>query len=118
CSCFAGARWGSYFLRAAPSHALRFLRFWWCLRHSLSALASFCFRVSLCFLQPVILIFVFCLIRPPFCPVISVGIRSFSPHRLNFFFSGTLAVSAEWVPAGSVVSKRVNGASGVDSKRE
>ena len=67
---------------------------------------------ALTFLQPCSAILVVCLITAPFWATISVGIDRLVEQRLNFAFSGRFAVSAECGPAGSTVSKTVNGASG------
>ena len=85
---------------------------------------SFCWRVSflvrlaLTAPQPWTAILVFCSITAPFWAVILVGIVRLVPQRLNLAFAGTLDVSAECGPAGRVVSKVVNGASGAESNLE
>src|SRR4029077_7314350 len=96
-----------YRLRACRSQAARLPGplLW----QALSALASFCARVS-AFGQPVTAIFVAWRKSAPFWARNSVGIVSLEVHRLAF------AASAENLPWGSFSSKELKGTSGVALK--
>src|SRR6476646_9935501 len=110
-----GAPSTHYFLLDFFSQALSFFLLCLnCLRHCLSALASFDSATG--GLQPDTGTFVFWLITTPFWPVIVVGITSLVPHRLKCLLSGTLEVSAECGPSGRTVSNVVTGASGTELK--